>query len=232
MVLIAVFVPLAFIEGAIGRLFSEFAITMAAAVAFSSLVALSLSPMLSSKILQPTSNRTKFNIAVDEGFEKLKARYREALARALVTEPPVPADGLVIAALGLFIVIPSEYAPREDRGIFFVIVNGPEGASFNYIQDYMNEIEDRLMPLVESGEINRLLVRAPRSFGNLSSFNILHSRHRAGRLERSPLGMGDHGRCSGARRRSSGCHSLADDAAGLRARRGQARAVRHRRRLL
>ena len=172
-VLIAVFVPLAFIEGAIGRLFSEFAITMAAAVAFSSLVALSLSPMLSSKILQPTSNRPKFTIAVDEGFEKLKARYREALARALLN-PSITAatfGGLVIAALGLFIVIPSEYAPREDRGIFFVIVNGPEGASFNYIQDYMNEIEDRLMPLVDSGEINRLLVRAPRSFGNLSSFN-------------------------------------------------------------
>src|SRR5690606_34309633 len=129
--------------------------------------------MLCSKILRPTSNRTRFNIAVDEGFDKLKTRYREVLARALL-KPSITAaafGGLVVAALGLFIVIPSEYAPREDRGIFFVIVNGPEGASFNYINEYMTEIEGRLMPLVESGEVNRLLVRAPRSFGNLSSFN-------------------------------------------------------------
>ena len=55
--------------------------------------------------------------------------------------------------------------------MFFLSVNGPEGASFSYMSDYMDEIETRLTPYVESGEMKRLLIRAPRSFGNLSSFN-------------------------------------------------------------
>jgi multidrug efflux pump len=71
----------------------------------------------------------------------------------------------------LFSVIEREYTPKEDRGSFFVMVDGPEGATFEYMQDYMNEIEARMMPLVEDGEINRLLVRAPRGFGNIGAFN-------------------------------------------------------------
>jgi multidrug efflux pump len=67
--------------------------------------------------------------------------------------------------------IPDEYTPKEDRGAFFVLVNGPEGASYEYIKDYMNEVEHRLMPLVDKGEVTRLLVRAPRGFGNLSIYN-------------------------------------------------------------
>ncbi|ABS61798.1 acriflavin resistance protein [Parvibaculum lavamentivorans DS-1] len=171
--LMAVFVPLTFIEGEVGRLFSEFAITMAAAVGFSSLVALSLSPMLASKILKPTSNHTKFTIVVDNAFERTKALYARALERSLMRPLPVFAAfaGMLLLAYGLFSIIPSEYAPREDRGTFFVMVNAPEGSSYAYTEAYMTEIEKRLMPLVEDGEISRLLVRAPRSFGNTASFN-------------------------------------------------------------
>ena len=71
----------------------------------------------------------------------------------------------------LFAEIPSEYAPKEDRGAFFVLVNGPEGATFSYMEEYMDEIERRLLPFVESGEANRLLVRTPRSFANFANFN-------------------------------------------------------------
>ncbi len=67
--------------------------------------------------------------------------------------------------------IPSEYVPKEDRGAFFVMVNGPEGASHDYMRGYMDEIERRLMPLVESGEVTRLLVRSPRAFSNTAIFN-------------------------------------------------------------
>jgi multidrug efflux pump len=67
--------------------------------------------------------------------------------------------------------IPTEYAPKEDRGAFFVIVNGPEGASYAYMKEYMDEIERRLMPFVDSGEATRLLVRAPRTFSNYENFN-------------------------------------------------------------
>jgi multidrug efflux pump len=78
---------------------------------------------------------------------------------------------LVVATVWLFREIPTEYAPQEDRGAFFVIVNGPEGASYAYMQEYMDEIESRLLPFVASGEATRLLVRAPRTFANYANFN-------------------------------------------------------------
>jgi multidrug efflux pump len=75
------------------------------------------------------------------------------------------------ATVYLYRDVPSEFAPKEDRGAFFVIVNGPEGASFEYMQEHMDEIEARLMPFVDSGEFQRLLVRAPRAFGQTEVFN-------------------------------------------------------------
>ena len=173
LVLIAVFLPLAFIEGQIGRLFTEFAVTMAAAIAFSGFAALSLSPMLSSKLLKKPETEPKLVKLIDAGFDRLQAGYARALDGAL-GKPFVTLGVFVLlvgAAFMLFRAIPSEYAPKEDRGVFFLIVNGPEGASFSYMSDYMDEIEARLTPYVENGEVKRLLVRAPRSFGNLSSFN-------------------------------------------------------------
>jgi multidrug efflux pump len=175
LVLIAVFVPIAFLEGDVGRLFSEFALTMAAAVAFSSIVALSLSPMLASKILKRPSSGPPRGVAAgtDALFRWTRRRYRRLLNRSL--KHPLPVVGLfvllLVAAAWLLGQIPTEYAPQEDRGAFFVIVNGPEGASFAYMQEYMDEIERRLMPFVTSGEATRLLVRAPRTFANFENFN-------------------------------------------------------------
>ena len=175
LVLIAVFVPIAFLEGDVGRLFSEFALTMAAAVTFSSIVALSLSPMLASKILKRPSSGPPRGVAagIDALFRWVRKRYRRLLNRSL--KYPLPVLGLfvllLVATAWLFRQIPSEYAPQEDRGAFFVIVNGPEGASFAYMQEYMDEIERRLMPFVTSAEATRLLVRAPRSFANFENFN-------------------------------------------------------------
>ena len=173
LVLIAVFVPIAFLEGDVGRLFSEFALTMAAAVAFSSLVALTLSPMLASKVLKPVSSASLLERAVDRSFRAMRSGYA-VLLRAALRRPAVPLLGFAAVIGGtvwLHQQIAAEYAPREDRGAFFVIVNGPEGASFSYMEEYMDEIERRLMPLVEDGEISRLLVRAPRAFGNIETFN-------------------------------------------------------------
>ncbi|MFY9943984.1 MAG: efflux RND transporter permease subunit [Desulfobacterales bacterium] len=175
LVLIAVFVPIAFLEGDVGRLFSEFALTMAAAVAFSSVVALSLSPMLASKILKSPSAGPPRGVAagIDALFRWTRRRYRRLLNRTL--KHPLPVLGLfvllLVATAWLLRQIPTEYAPQEDRGAFFVIVNGPEGASFAYMQEYMDEIERRLMPFVTSGEATRLLVRAPRTFANFENFN-------------------------------------------------------------
>ena len=172
-VLVAVFVPIAFLQGDVGRLFSEFALTMAAAVAFSSFVALSLSPMLASQILPRHDRQVRLTVWVDRGFGGIRDGYLWLLRGVLHHKWII---GLVfIGILGgsywLLQQIPGEYAPKEDRGAFFVLVNGPEGATYEYMQEYMDEIERRLMPLVESGEVTRLLVRAPRTFSNFAIFN-------------------------------------------------------------
>ncbi|NER85055.1 MAG: efflux RND transporter permease subunit, partial [Leptolyngbya sp. SIO1D8] len=112
---------LAFLEGDVGRLFSEFALTMAAAVAFSSIVALSLSSMLASKVLQPTTQRTLIARLVERGFAAVERGYRSALAGALRRPSVVAVLFLLVlgSAAWLFREIPSEYAPKEDRGAFF-----------------------------------------------------------------------------------------------------------------
>ncbi len=173
LVLVSVFVPIAFLQGDVGRLFSEFAITMAAAVAFSSFVALSLSPMLASKVLHPSGKDNAVTKFVDAGFRKLQRGYHAVLAAALKHKWIIVLVFVLVAASSSWLLtnIPDEYTPKEDRGAFYVMVNGPEGASYKYIKKYMDEAESRLMPLVESGEITRLLVRAPRSFGNVAIFN-------------------------------------------------------------
>ena len=169
LVLVSVFMPIGFLEGNIGRLFSEFAITLSVAVLFSSWVALTLSPALASKLLK---NRK----TAGQNSES-KMSWQSAFAPILRWNLKYPwvilliFAGVVYAMFEMQKQVPQEFAPKEDRGAFFVSVKGPEGASFEYMQSYMAEIERRLMPLVESGEAKRLLIRSPRSFGNSQIFN-------------------------------------------------------------
>ena len=178
LVLIAVFVPITFLQGDIGRLFREFALTIVAAVIFSSLLALTLTPMLASKLIK-MRNRDKSSLlsalpkAVDKGFEKVLRGYGWIIDR-LIKRPLLV--GLVLMGLlggAVFGVnnIKQEYVPIEDRGGFFVAVRGPEGASYAYMERYMDEIERRLLPYTESQdgkpeEMTRLLIRAPGFGGN------------------------------------------------------------------
>jgi multidrug efflux pump len=172
-VLVAVFVPIAFLQGDVGRLFSEFALTMAAAVSFSSFVALSLSAMLASKILPPVERQGRISVLVDRGFHRVRRDYLKALRGVLRHAWLVGLAFVVILAGSAWLLqaLPSEYTPKEDRGVFYLLVTGPEGSSYHYIAEYMTEIETRMLPLVENGEISRLLVRAPRGFGNFEIFN-------------------------------------------------------------
>lgn len=181
MTLIAVFLPIAFLEGQIGRLFSEFAITLAVAVVFSSWVALTLSPALASKILKPAgaSRRRAAKSAETGADDSSKARrapnhrFKKLLVKNLRHPWLIGLTfiGIVGAAVHFAQQVPQEYVPKEDRGAFFVMIKGPEGATFEYMKSYMDEIETRLMPLVENGEAKRLLIRTPRSFGNSEIFN-------------------------------------------------------------
>ncbi|MBV1922175.1 MAG: efflux RND transporter permease subunit [Pseudomonadales bacterium] len=173
LVLVAVFVPIAFLQGDLGRLFSEFALTMTAAVVFSSLIALTLSPMLASKLLKSNETPGMIVSGVDSGFRRVRAIYGKALVFCLRWPIVVIVGfvGLLVVTFFIFKDIPSEYAPKEDRGAFFVIVSGPEGATYEYMEQYMDEIEARMMPYVETGEIVRLLLRAPLGFGSVENFN-------------------------------------------------------------
>jgi multidrug efflux pump len=164
-VLIAVFVPITFLEGNLGRLFSEFAVSMVIAVIFSSFVALSLVPVICSKMLNAGHVSNRLANAVEAITRKLEAGYKRTLSGLL----GMPWLGLLVLALSvagsvlLFNQVPREYAPREDRGYLYMRITTPEGSSFEYTVRQVTEIEGRLMPLVKSGDIKRLLIRAPRS---------------------------------------------------------------------
>jgi multidrug efflux pump len=167
LVLIAVFVPLTFIQGDIGRLFSEFALTLAAAVVISSFLALTLTPMMSSKILGQREQSGRLSAQVQTLLDASRRDYR-VLLRWLVV---ILFLGAVAGTVWLADQLPCEYTPSEDCGAFFIVVNGPEGASFDFMLDYMDEIEARLGPLIESGEVERALIRAPRGWGDIENFN-------------------------------------------------------------
>ncbi|GIU23837.1 multidrug transporter [Shewanella hafniensis] len=173
LVLVAVFMPITFLEGDLGKLFKEFAVTMSAAVLFSSLVALTLTPMMCSKLLKPSSQDSWLVRKVDGIMTKVSKRYQLSLKSAMAH--PLLMSILVLIALGssayLAQKVPQEFAPQEDRGSLFLMVNGPQGASYEYIESYMNEVENRLMPLVDTGDIKRLLIRAPRGFGRAADFS-------------------------------------------------------------
>jgi multidrug efflux pump len=174
LVLISVFVPLVFLEGNIGRLFTEFALAIAAAVAFSSFTALTLSPMLASKILKKRERSSGFGLWVDRSFKKLEQRYYNSLG-VTIKQPFVMAL-LVIVSIALLLQLQSkiaeEFVPREDRGNFFILMQAQEGASFESNSRNLKQIEDILLPYRDTGEFKRVLVRTP-GFGGTAGIAIV-----------------------------------------------------------
>src|SRR5690606_30394664 len=127
-----------FIQGNIGRLFGEFGIALAAAVAFSALVALTLTPMMCSKIFAGVSHRRWFARQIDRFFRWLSRGYGRVLGWTLAHNWLVVFVAVVVSAVAwnLFNGLPKEYSPKEDRGVFYVILSAPEGASFEYTDRY------------------------------------------------------------------------------------------------
>ncbi len=174
LVLVAVFVPLVFLSGNVGRLFTEFAIAIAAAVIFSSLTALSLTPMMCSKMLQHKKRSSSFGQKLDKGFAKLEASYGRSL-KASIHQPWMIFFVIVLslaAVYSLFNQLPSEYTPKEDRGNFFVMMRGAEGASYENNVKNMQQIEEKLMVHQKSGELDRVIVRVP-GFGGAGGIAIV-----------------------------------------------------------
>ncbi|HEX2494216.1 MAG TPA: efflux RND transporter permease subunit [Steroidobacter sp.] len=173
LVLIAVFLPISFIPGNIGRLFGEFGIAIAAAIAFSALVSLTLVPMMSSKIFAKGIVRGRVAHAVDRFFKWLSAWYERSLRKALDAPGLIGLAGLGTLALAviLFKLLPSEYAPAEDRQRIVVMVTAPEGSSLQYLDRYLRQVEAVVMQEVEAGNVRRVLTRSG-SIGGGGDVNV------------------------------------------------------------
>jgi multidrug efflux pump len=141
--LVAVFTPLAFATGNTGRLFTEFALTVAAAVLVSGFVALSLTPMMCSKILRHEKSHSRLYQSSEQWLLALNQGYQRLLTRALNQRLAVILIGALVAAssVGLFVMIKSELAPLEDRGILIGLMFSPEGSTMGYTDRYAQQIE-------------------------------------------------------------------------------------------
>lgn len=153
MALVAVFVPVAFLTGNVGRLFNEFGVMLAVAILISGFVALSLAPMLASRFLKPLHGGADnwATRSFDAFFDRLDRIYEAILKTVLRFRwlMVLAAVGIVAASAWLFTLLPSELVPTEDRGVGFGIVIAPEGATLDYTDRYMREVESRLMALPE-----------------------------------------------------------------------------------
>ena len=148
-VLIAVFVPLAFITGNTGRLFREFGITLSIAVSFSTFFALTLTPMLCSLVLgkgKQESNSRFFNY-LENGFNKVENVYSKLLTRSVKKTLLVIFLAVVVslAGIGLFRVLPSEFLPVEDRAVILSIILAPEGSTLDYTLSYVKQVEQIML---------------------------------------------------------------------------------------
>jgi multidrug efflux pump len=173
-VLISVFAPLMFLPGYTGRLFVELAVAIAAAVGFSALLAFTLSPMLASKLLKPADGGGWLARRVDFAMDKLRDSYRNSLDALLGARAAGWATGLVVlvlagAATGLFIALPKEMVPAEDRGRVDVSISGPEGAGFDYTSKIADQVEKELAKYRAEGVAERTIIAVPR-FGQ-SQYN-------------------------------------------------------------
>ncbi|MBK1872560.1 efflux RND transporter permease subunit [Marinobacter sp. 1-3A] len=160
--LVAVFVPISFMGGNIGRLFAEFGFTLAAAVVVSSLVALTLAPMLCSKWLKPSPESGEgrgFWAIIEKVLNGLTSGYERLLKFSLNQAGLVLGIGLVglVVAVVIYPKLPQELAPIEDRGTIIMPANAPRGATVQYTDHYVKQAEEKLMPFLEDGPASRML---------------------------------------------------------------------------
>ena len=172
-VLISVFLPLSFMEGKTGRLFIEFGVVLSFAVIFSSIVALTLTPMLCSKLLD-TSNSLDLEPTV---VSKFRNYYKKSLMDSQNNPKKVYIFSLVMILISVLIFqfINKELAPTEDRGVFIIIVSTPEGSTLQYTDNIVKEVESTLEPYKEKEEIQTIFaVVAPGFSGKPGAVNTAY----------------------------------------------------------
>ncbi|TVQ13849.1 MAG: efflux RND transporter permease subunit [Bacteroidetes bacterium] len=152
--LVAVFIPIVFLEGQTGRLFREFSVVIAGAVAISSFVALTFTPMLTTKILKQRTQRGAMYMKTEVYFQKLNAMYKNSLdsflsRRWLSIVVLVASVGAIVL---LYTNIPGEMAPMEDRSQITINMQTPEGATFEFTRDYVFDVAEMVMDNVPEVE--------------------------------------------------------------------------------
>ncbi len=168
-VLVAVFTPIMFLQDNVGVIFRELAVAISAAVIFSSVLALSLTPMMCSKILSADRKPNAVAAWVNAAFQKLARGYAWALRGAMRFSWVVVLVtlGAIGAAYSLFLVVPEEYTPAEDQSMVFARVLAVEGTGIDRMREHMQDIEAPVMQLLEDGSAARVLSRVP-FFGSTS----------------------------------------------------------------
>ncbi len=141
--LAAVYIPIGFQGGLTGSLFREFAFTLAGAVFISGIVALTLSPMMSSKLIKPPDQQSGLAQRIDRGFERLKNAYGRALGGVLESRRWVYAGWILLSALvvPMYVFSPKELAPTEDQGVLFSVLDVPANATLEQLVPYADQIQ-------------------------------------------------------------------------------------------
>jgi len=176
--LAAVFVPLSFLPGQAGGLFSEFGFVLAFAVTLSSLIALTLCPMLASRFIKPlnrdSASSGKRGIANKAG-NILNAVYTRILRTSLDLPMVVVAISVLFGTAAYFSlsIIPQELTPREDRAVVLMSTTAPQGVSLEYTAQQMRKIEQLVEPMRESGEVQNVFSIAGRGGSNNRGFAVL-----------------------------------------------------------
>ena len=164
-VLISIFLPIIFLSGDTAKLLEELAVTVIGAVFFSTFISLTLTPMLCAKGLNVSNNQI--------GNNYLEQKYISTLKRLLRSKNLYLC--FIALLIGLIVILfkqaPKELAPREDRGVFIMAMESPEGSTFDNTVNQMLKLEEKLIKLNQNNEAKRILLRVPRSFSGTENFS-------------------------------------------------------------
>ena len=175
LILVAVFLPLIFIEGISGTLFRETAIALSFSIVVSSFVALTLSPMLASKFLNKKTTKKFFAQKFEKVFLSFASFYKETLD-VVIKKTKIVTIFIIFIVISSFLIFDfskKELLPMEDRGAYLIIGMTDEGSSFEYTQEQAQKVEARLIPLLqaENSPYSRFIMRVPGFGSSANSYN-------------------------------------------------------------
>ncbi|WP_394212344.1 multidrug efflux RND transporter permease subunit [Enterovibrio calviensis] len=167
--LAAVYAPIALMGGITGSLFKEFALTLAGAVFISGIIALTLSPMMCSKMLKANEQPNKFEATVHRFLDRMTEGYARMLAGIMTIRPVIITFAVIVfvSLPILFKFIPSELAPAEDKGVMMMMGTAPSTANLDYIQNTMDEVNEKLasQPEVSFAQVFSGVPKSNQAFG-------------------------------------------------------------------